>query len=129
MVATCLLIQDRIQTEFDVYNNFCLINHYRNGKDSIAPHADGELYSKNKSVFTVAVGATRKMKLVSATKTIVFDFEDGDLLLMDGNVQSKWKHGIDPDPTVLDARYSFTLRSTLLKPSKKRIFDKVSVDK
>jgi alkylated DNA repair dioxygenase AlkB len=80
-----------------VYNNFCLINHYRDGKDSIAPHSDGELHSKNKSVFTIAVGETRQMKLVpysSTNSTIVFDFEAGDLLWMCGNVQSKWKHNM-----------------------------------
>jgi hypothetical protein len=118
-----LFIREKIISEFDVYNNFCLINHYRNGKDSIAPHSDGELYSKNKSVFTVAVGATRKMKLLPnsiAKIPIIFDFESGDLLWMCGNVQSKWKHGIDVDPNVIHPRYSFTLRSTLLKTTKKR---------
>ncbi len=118
----CLNLKKRILLEFDVYNNFCLINHYRDGRDAIAPHSDGELYSKNKSVFTTAVGATRKMKLVhtSSSKIILFDFEAGDLLLMCGNAQRKWKHGIDVDPSVIRPRYSFTFRSTLLKSSKKR---------
>jgi hypothetical protein len=40
--------------------------------------------------------------------------------LKSGNVQSKWKHGIDVDPNVIRPRYSFTLRSTLLKATKKR---------
>jgi alkylated DNA repair dioxygenase AlkB len=101
-----------------------VIYHYRDGRDSIAPHSDGELYSKNKSVFTVAVGVTRKMKLVSYSgqPNIVFDFESGDLLMMCGESQSKWKHGIDQDPSVGGVRYSLTFRSTLLKrpDSKKR---------
>jgi alkylated DNA repair dioxygenase AlkB len=120
----CLAIRDKINSEFDVYNNFCLINHYRDGRDSIAPHSDGELYSKNKSVFTVSVGETRQMKLVpysSAKGTIVFDFEAGDLLWMCGNVQSKWKHGIDVDPSIIHPRYSFTLRSTLLSKKRKQV--------
>ncbi len=121
--SECLSLKDRLLSEFDVYNNFCLINHYRNGYDSIAPHSDGELYSKNKSVFTVAVGITRTMKLVpysSLKQTIVFDFNPGDLLWMCGNVQSKWKHGIDVDANIIHPRYSFTFRSTLLKSLKKR---------
>ncbi len=120
--AECLALRSKIESEFDVYNNFCLVNHYRDGRDSIAPHSDGELYSKNKSVFTVAVGTTRKMKLVpySGEGNIVFDFEPGDLLMMCGNVQSKWKHGIDPDPSIVDPRYSFTFRSTLIKTTKRK---------
>jgi alkylated DNA repair dioxygenase AlkB len=100
-----------------------LINHYRNGRDSIAPHSDGELHSKNHSVFTASVGATRRMNLVpysSLVATITFDFEQGDLLWMCGDAQKKWKHGIEPEPLILNPRYSFTFRSTLLKANKKR---------
>src|SRR4029079_7543962 len=121
--SNCLLIRDRIQTEFDIYHNFCLINHYRNGFDSIAPHSDGELHSKNKSVFTLGIGATRKMQLIpysSLKPKIIFDFEQGDLLLMCGNVQTKYKHGIDIEPTITKPRYSLTFRSTLLKTKKRK---------
>jgi alkylated DNA repair dioxygenase AlkB len=103
---------------FDVYTNFCLVNHYRNGYDSVASHSDGELFAKNKSVFTISLGATRKMRLVSyktGFPDIVFALEHGDLFLMCGNVQSKWKHGIDIESNVKDPRYSLTLRSTLLR--------------
>ena len=128
----CKNLQQKISSEFDVYNNFCLINHYRNGRDSIAPHSDGELYSKNKSVFTTAVGISRKMKLIpySATnKPIVFNFEQGDLLWMCGDAQSKWKHGIDVDFNITKPRYSFTFRSTLIKPCKKRKADEKVIEK
>ncbi len=60
------------------------------------------------------------MKLISSKETIIFDFEPGDLLWMSGDVQSKWKHGIDIEPTITKPRYSFTFRSTLLKQNKKR---------
>jgi len=130
--SECLSLQKRIQSEFDVYNNFCLINHYRNGYDSIASHSDGELHSKNKSVFTAAVGATRTMQLIpysSLKSKISFDFEQGDLLWMCGNVQSKWKHGIDIEPSVPNPRYSFTFRSTLIKTliKKRKIEDTIAM--
>jgi len=110
-------VRERLVKEFDVYTNFCLVNHYRNGLDSIALHSDGELHAKNKSVFTLSLGATRKMKLLDTrtNREILINLEHGDLLLMCGNTQSHWKHGIDVEPLVKDARYSLTLRSTKLK--------------
>lgn len=111
-------IQQDIVKDFDVYTNFLLVNHYRNGYDSIAPHSDGELFAKNHSLFTLGLGATRKMQLIpyqvtANNKPIEFLFEQGDSLLMCGpNTQKKWKHGIQVEPNVLNPRYSFTCRST-----------------
>lgn len=116
--AKCAKLQQSLMENFGVYNNFCLVNHYRNGKDSIAPHSDGELYSKNKSVFTLSTGATRKMQLIPYNqikhKKLEFDVEAGDLFLMCGNTQTIYKHGIEPQPSIKEPRISFTLRSTKL---------------
>lgn len=106
-------IRDRINQEIGVYNNFCLVNHYRDGNDSIAPHSDGELNALYKSVFTLSLGCTRIMKLIHKLtgRTITFEVCAGDLFIMCGDqFQDQWKHGIDPDPLVMDARYSLTLR-------------------
>ena len=115
-------VREKLDTEFGIYTNFCLLNHYRDGSDSIAPHADGELFAEKKSVFTLSLGGTRKMNLVSATAknkngNIVFDLDHGDLFWMWGNIQDYWKHGIDavsPASSILP-RWSLTFRSTLLK--------------
>jgi hypothetical protein len=113
-------IRDRLVVQFGVYTNFCLVNHYRDGRDAIAPHADEELYARNKSVFTLALGATRPMKLVpsgrssSKRKTAAFPFQSGDLFLMCGQIQKHWKHGIDVDLSLRDVRFSLTFRSTSL---------------
>jgi hypothetical protein len=116
-------IRDKLVRQFCVYTNFCLVNHYRNGRDAIAPHADEELFARNKSVFTLALGATRPMKLIptgyKATKykTVTFPFESGDLFLMCGNIQRYFKHGIGVDRSLFDVRFSLTFRSTSLLPS------------
>lgn len=117
-------VQSLIEGEFDVYTNFCLLNHYRNGKDSIAPHADGELFAKKKSVFTLSLGGTRKMKLVNSfgstskpVPNVEFDVEHGDLFWMWGNIQDKWKHGIDVDLKAIVPRHSLTFRSTRKEPT------------
>ena len=112
-------VHNKLFKEFDVYTNFLLVNHYRNGQDGTGLHADGELNAKNKSVFTASLGATRKMRLSfihnTGKKDIVFEVEHGDLFYMFGDIQSKVKHAIDEDASVKDTRYSLTSRSTLLR--------------
>lgn len=117
-IPELLAVRNQLQADFGVYTNFCLVNHYRNGNDSIAPHADGELFAKDKSVFTVSLGSSRTMQLIpnnpKKQKTIAFRLNRGDLFWMCGEVQTGWKHGIDPEPT-RETRYSLTFRSTKLK--------------
>lgn len=116
----CKKIKDALIEDFDVYTNFCLLNHYRNGKDAISPHSDGETFAKNKSVFTLSTGATRKMQLIPLPnykhkmKKLSFLLEEGDLLYMCGDAQNKCQHGIDIEPDILLPRHSFTLRSVLI---------------
>lgn len=81
--------------------NFCLVNDYPDGSYSIASHRDGDLYAKNKSVFTLGLGASRTMQLTCdkpGVPGVAFQFDHGDLFLMDGNIQKNWKHGIPVEP-------------------------------
>lgn len=112
-------IRDAINEEFGVYTNFGLLNHFKNGQNSIPPHSDGELYAKNKSVFTLSLGTTRLFVLGSreGKRAIKFNVEHGDLFLMCGNIQSNWTHAVPPDDST-SARYSLTCRSTLLESGK-----------
>jgi DNA polymerase III delta prime subunit/alkylated DNA repair dioxygenase AlkB len=108
-------IRSRLMREFGVYTNFCLVNHYRDGRDAIAAHADGELYAKDQSVFTVSLGSTRIMRLVPFARdrsAIGMPVQHGDLVWMHGKIQQYWKHAIDTQPDVTTARYSFTFRCT-----------------
>ena len=69
-------------------------------------------------VMTLSTGATRKMQLSrdASRREVEFNFEHGDLLILWGNIQTQWKHGIRPEPSVLGRRLSATLRSTLKRP-------------
>ncbi len=107
------IVRDHLIEKFDYKLIFCLVNYYRTGKDSIAQHSDGALGIDN-AVFTLSMGATRKMKISSGKEKIdskIFDFEEGDLLLMVGKqIQLNVKHGILEDKKILDARASLTFR-------------------
>lgn len=108
-------VRDEIHKEFNVYTNFLIANDYPDGTFSIASHSDGALHARNKSVFTLSLGATRTMELteIRGRGYIPFEFEHGDLFLMDGNFQVYWKHGIPTDET-RDRRISWTYRSEKL---------------
>jgi hypothetical protein len=107
-------LRDQLTRIFEIRTNFCLVNHYRNGLDSIAPHVDGDLYADRQAVFTISLGTTRRMRLVSlkGNPDITFDVDAGDLFIMWGTFQQHWKHGIDKQPDITTARYSLTFRST-----------------
>lgn len=104
-------IRDRIHFVLGVYTNFCLVNHYATGKDSIALHSDSELFADNKSVLTISLGTSRMFQLKHLSGLIHdFTLHHGDMFVMNGNVQIHWKHGLPADPTVTTARYSLTYR-------------------
>lgn len=108
------VFRDQLTRIFHIRTNFCLVNHYRDGQDSVAPHVDGDLYADRQAVFTISLGITRRMRLVSLGKEadVAFDVEAGDLFLMWGTLQQHWKHGIDKQPNITSSRYSLTFRST-----------------
>ena len=99
-------IRNKLERIFHIQTNFCLVNHYRNGNDSVAPHIDGDLYADRKAVFTLSLGTTRQMRLVSlkGKPDITFDVAAGDLFLMWGTLQEEWKHGIDLQPHIQTPR-------------------------
>ena len=110
-----LAIRELLYATHGVYCNFCLVNDYPTGMYSIAPHSDGELHAKDKSVFTLSLGATRTMQLTQGKEMKhQMHLEHGDLFLMSHNFQHFYKHGIAVEPLVCTRRISLTFRSTLL---------------
>jgi alkylated DNA repair dioxygenase AlkB len=109
------LVRNLIEEKFGIYTNFCISNHYLDGKQSVAAHSDGELYAKNKFVGTLSTMATRTMKLTSnrGKSSIEFLVEEGDFVIMQGeNFQKNWKHEILEDKKILNERFGHTFRST-----------------
>jgi alkylated DNA repair dioxygenase AlkB len=119
-------IQDKVQT---FLNTFCiekniklpkinsiLLNQYRNGLDSIKPHADNQpAFGDEPTIISVSIGAERHIKFkpikdYSYLPEYNFLLESGSLLLMAGKTQKKYLHSIDKEPAVKDVRYSLTFR-------------------
>lgn len=89
--------------------NFCLVNYYASGNDSISFHSDDERFlGKDPAIASFTLGARRdfllKHKPVSAehpaaeaingAKPLKYPLASGDMLLMRGATQANWLHSI-----------------------------------
>jgi alkylated DNA repair dioxygenase AlkB len=92
--------------------NSCLLNFYRDGKDSMGMHSDDEEELDTASgIASISLGGTRDFVFKHKTndKTIKLKLESGDVLLMLGETQKHWKHGI-PKRAKAGARINLTFR-------------------
>ncbi|KAM0483560.1 hypothetical protein ACHAPX_002051 [Trichoderma viride] len=88
--------------------NFCLVNYYASGADSISFHSDDERFlGQEPAIASFSLGARRDflMKHKPAppdqeanppvkSKVIKFPLNTGDMILMKGKTQSNWLHSI-----------------------------------
>ena len=105
-------VRDRITQESKLCPDSCLVNGYRDGNDYIGSHSDKELKDVHSTVFTVSLGASRRFYLERKSDKfrVQSDLHHTDLVLMTGQTQKFWKHGIPKERTVTQARYSLTFR-------------------
>jgi alkylated DNA repair dioxygenase AlkB len=93
--------------------NSCLLNYYRDGNDSIGMHSDDEReLDSDIGIASITVGGTRDFvfKHKDTGQTVKVLLQDGDLLLMKGETQAHWKHGI-PRRAQAQPRINLTFRS------------------
>jgi len=94
--------------------NSVLMNYYRDGSDSIGMHADDETQLGPQPIIaSLSLGATRTFKMVhTATKTKRdYCLQGGALLVMKGDTQDAWRHGISKEPGA-GPRINLTFRLT-----------------
>ncbi|KAE8441542.1 hypothetical protein EG329_004850 [Mollisiaceae sp. DMI_Dod_QoI] len=112
--------------------NFCLVNYYASGSDSISYHSDDERFLGTlPAIASFSLGARRdflmKHKIVAPndntpppleTKPIKLALASGDMLLMRGSTQANWLHSI-PKRTGKNAddggRINITFRRAMVK--------------
>lgn len=95
--------------------NSVLLNHYRDGQDSMGWHQDNEPELGNDPVIaSVSFGATRRFQLRHRKRkdleTISIDLTHGSMLLMRGTTQQFWKHQIPKTAQAVGARINLTFR-------------------
>ena len=95
--------------------NSCLVNKYRNGKDTIKPHSDSPTsFGEFPTIINLSFGDTREFVIKRKKKKDRFSIElqDNSILIMAGGSQKYFTHQIPKSESDL-VRYSMTFRQHL----------------
>jgi len=108
--ATLLEIKEKIEAVQGEYN-YCLLNRYRSGSDSMGWHADDEPEMGN-VIGSLSLGATRKFRIRhNATReTQSFLAGNGTLIIMAGIMQEYWQHEVPKTKLSVGERINLTFR-------------------
>lgn len=113
-------IRERVRRATGVPFNHVLVNRYRDGKDSMGFHADDEPeLGPEPTVASVSVGAPRRFVLVprrGSSGRLEIELEPGSLVVMRGQCQAEYRHGIPKDARCASERVSLTFRRLLHAP-------------
>ncbi|MCW5623759.1 MAG: alpha-ketoglutarate-dependent dioxygenase AlkB [Burkholderiales bacterium] len=101
--------------------NSVLLNYYRDHRDGMGMHSDDEPELGDRPVIaSVSLGEERSIvfrhKRRKELKPVRFRLASGSLLLMRGDTQRNWKHGIDKQARPCGPRVNLTFRR-IGKPS------------
>ena len=107
---TLLAIKAKIETVKGRYN-YCLLNCYRSGSDSVGLHADNEPGMGN-VIGSLSLGATRifRIRHNKTKETRTFEASNGTLIIMAGTMQQFWKHEVPKTPENVGERINLTFR-------------------
>ncbi len=107
---TLLEIKEKIEVVQGPYN-YCLLNRYRDGQDSMGMHADDEPELGN-VIGSLSLGAIRTFRIKHNTtkETMKFPVGHGTLIIMAGTMQHYWKHEIPKTKEPVGQRINLTFR-------------------
>lgn len=91
-----------------------LVNWYMDGNHYIGFHSDNESqFVENSPIYSLSYGATRKFIIKDAkTKETVYELnvEDGMMIVMCGEMQKYYKHGVPKTKKCKELRINITMR-------------------
>ena len=104
--------------------NSVLLNHYRDERDAMGMHSDDEPELGERPVIaSVSLGAVRtfvvqprKGRAAEGASAFRLPLASGSLLLMAGDTQRNWKHGVDRERTPCGPRINLTFRRIIARP-------------
>lgn len=113
-VPACLTgVFSEVSTAAGTEFNHLLLNLYRDGQDSMGMHADDEAeLGPAPVVATLTLGAPRQFLLRArrGSHRAAFTLGDGSLLIMGGQCQKEYVHGIPKTRKAVGPRLSITFR-------------------
>lgn len=107
---TLLEIKEKIEAVQGRYN-YCLLNRYRSGQDSMGMHADNEPEMSD-VIGSLSLGAIRtfRVKHNKTKETMNLPVSHGTLIIMAGTMQEFWKHEIPKTKEPVGERINLTYR-------------------
>ncbi|MDI1477592.1 alpha-ketoglutarate-dependent dioxygenase AlkB [Polyangium sp. y55x31] len=106
-------LRARVEAAAGCTFNSVLVNHYRDGDDSMGKHADDEPeLGENPVIASLSLGAKRRFVLEPKKKggeKVTLLLGEGNLLVMAGTTQHHYRHGV-PKQAGLGARMNLTFR-------------------
>ena len=108
-------IKRRVEMLARHHFNSVLLNYYRDHRDSMGFHSDDEPELGDRpTIASLSLGEERKFQLKHKyrkdLKLVTIPLLDGSLLIMRGDTQRKWKHGIPKERTPCAPRINLTFR-------------------
>jgi alkylated DNA repair dioxygenase AlkB len=115
---TLLDIKNRVEAVALTDFNSVLLNYYRDHRDSMGLHSDDEPELGERPILaSLSLGEERtfilKHKREKGLKPVRLKLASGSLLLMKGETQRYWKHGIDKETRPCGPRVNLTFRRIL----------------
>ena len=112
---TLIDIKNRVEQIAGTDFNSVLLNYYRNHRDSMGLHSDDEPeLGRRPIIASLSLGEERtfilKHKSRSDLKSVRLRLTSGSLLLMKGETQHYWKHGIEKETRPCGPRVNLTFR-------------------
>ena len=112
---TVIDIKNRVEEIAGTNFNSVLVNYYRDHHDSMGLHSDDEPeLGRRPIIASVSVGEERTFILKHKTrrdlKSVRLKLASGSLLLMKGDTQHCWKHGIEKEKRPCGPRLNLTFR-------------------
>jgi alkylated DNA repair dioxygenase AlkB len=113
---TLLDIKTRIEDVAGAAFNSVLLNYYRDNRDSIGFHSDDEPeLGERPAIASLSLGEERtfilKHKRSRAVEPVRLRLASGSLLLMKGDTQRYWRHGILKESRPRGPRVNLTFRT------------------
>ncbi len=108
-----LQLKERVEAFSKIEFTTCLLNLYRDGKDSNGWHADNEKeLGVNPVIASISLGQERFFHLKHKSKDLKhkITLEHGSLLVMKGATQHHWLHQIPKTAKKIGARINLTFR-------------------
>lgn len=108
--STLFEIKRKIEAVQGQYN-YCLLNRYRTGMDSMGWHTDDEPEMGN-VIGSLSLGANRKFRIRhnSTRETKTFPAGNGTLMIMAGTMQQFWQHEVPKTKMNIGERINLTFR-------------------